>query len=386
MFVNYLKFENLRCHSISEYEFEENFNIIYGNNGIGKTTILEAISICSMSKSFTNGTDQTILKEKENRYNINLFARNDNKLNYKVNVSYELNKKKSISNSYVDNCSAKELISQFPLVILNPDMKEITAGAPSNRRSFIDKILSYTNISYYQTLIDFKKVLKHRNSLLNSAVKDRYFDYAALEPWTDKFIELSAKIIFNRIKFVDEFLDIYKEYYSEISNSKESNSKEQVDLNYKIYNDKFKNIINNVDFKNAKESNLVLLENQLKEIYEESKIIERRRGITTFGPHKDDLEILLNDRLSKDTASQGQHKTLLISLKFAELDYIEKIRNEKPVVLLDDIFSELDEHRSAQLLSVLSKNKSQVLITLTETNKISFIDKLGIKYKLFNLK
>ncbi|MFY8159822.1 MAG: DNA replication/repair protein RecF [Candidatus Kapaibacteriota bacterium] len=384
MFVNYLKFENLRCHSISEYEFEENFNIIYGNNGIGKTTILEAISICSMSKSFTNGTDQTILKETENRYNINLFAKNDNQLNYKVNVSYELNKKKSISNSYVDNCSAKELISQFPLVILNPDMKEITAGAPSNRRSFIDKILSYTNISYYQTLVDFKKVLKYRNSLLNSALKDRYFDYALLEPWTDKFIELSAKIIFNRIKFVYEFLDIYKEYYSEISSSKEV-----VDLNYKIHCDKTKNIINSVNniyITNSKENNLVLLENQLKEIYEESKIIERRRGITTFGPHKDDLEILLNDRLSKDKASQGQHKTLLISLKFAELDYIEKIRNEKPVVLLDDIFSELDEHRSAQLLSVLSKNKSQVLITLTETNKISFIDKLGIKYKLFNLK
>lgn len=382
MKVKSLNIENIRCHKYSSFEFNSNFNIFFGENGIGKTSILEAISYCSLGKSFTNSSDNTILNDLENKFNINLSTINDSSFEYFVKVNYELNKKKTISNSYSDVCTTKDLISNFPLVILNPDLKDITFGGPINRRNFIDKIISYCNISFYQTLTDYKKILKQRNHLLSLGQKDRYFDYSQLEVWDNKLIEMAVKITLDRLIFLYNFKPIFLKYYQEVSNDREN-----VNIIYK-YNNDFINesdlieeLINNNDKKELQS----ILTQKLNEISEKLKKIERIKGITSFGPHKDDLNFIINNRIVKDSASQGQHKTFLIALKFAELDYVEKYRREKPVVLLDDIFSELDEVRSKKLIEVLSRNKSQVFITLTETNKLSFLQELELDTTIYNM-
>lgn len=382
MKIKSLNIENIRCHKYSNFEFNSNFNIFFGENGIGKTSILEAISYCSIGKSFTNSNDNTILHDLENKFNINLNTINDSNIEYAVKVNYELNKKKTISNTYSDTCTTKDLISNFPLVILNPDLKDITFGGPINRRNFIDKIISYCNISYYQTLTDYKKILKQRNHLLSLGQKDRYFDYSQLEVWDNKLIEMAAKITLDRLLFLYNFKPIFLKYYQEVSNDKEN-----VNIIYK-YNNEFiqeTELIEELLEKNDKKELQNYLNLKINEISEKLRKIERIKGITSFGPHKDDLNFIINNRIVKDSASQGQHKTFLIALKFAELDYVEKYRREKPVVLLDDIFSELDEIRSKKLIEVLSRNKSQVFITLTETNKLSFLKELELDTTIFDM-
>lgn len=382
-----LKLNNFRNHNTLNLEFDKDFNIIYGPNGVGKTSILEAISICSMSKSFTNSSDINLIQFDKSNYHININTIYDNGFHYFVEVDYTAEKKKKIVNSYSDNCSAKELISNFPVVILNPDMKEITSGSPINRRNFIDKIISYVDISYFNLLVDYKKVLKNRNSLLSQGLKDRYFDYSILDVWTEKYLELSIKIIVKRTNFINDFKYYFQEYYSLITSNKE-NSNINYKINYskelnELVNSFINNSVNSNSFNNVEFSQKVnaILKNKINEIYKFEKI----RGISLWGPHKDDFELFLNENLAKDIASQGQHKSLLVSLKFAELQFIKEKRNENPVVLLDDIFSELDENRSLQLLEILKKNNSQVIITLTDLNKINSINNINHNIKLINL-
>lgn len=382
-----IKLNNFRNHKYLELEFDKDFNIIYGPNGIGKTSILEAISICSISKSFTNTSDFNLIQFDKNSFSINVNSIYDNDFNYFVNVEYTSEKKKKIINSYNENCNAKELISNFPIVILNPNMKEITSGSPINRRNFIDKIISYADISYFNLLLEYKKVLKNRNSLLSQGLKDRFFDYSTLDLWTDKYLELSLKIIIKRTNFIKDFKDYFQEYYTLITDNKE-NTNIKYKINYSKELNELINSFNEIEINSNISNNLefvqnvkVILTNKLNEIYK----LEKIRGLSLWGPHKDDFDLYLNDNLAKEIASQGQHKSLLVSLKFAELKFIKEKRNENPIVLLDDIFSELDENRSLQLLEILKKNNSQVIITLTDLNKINSINNINHNIKLINL-
>lgn len=386
MVVSSLIIENIRNHELSNFQFNPNFNLIFGENGIGKTSILEAISYCSLGKSFTGGSDSSILKMATQKFNIKLNSKYDDGLNYEVRVKYDCNTKKQITNTYSDNCLAKDLISNFPLVVLSPDLKEITVGAPQYRRNFIDKVISYCNISYFQALSDYKRVLKQRNNLLSLGQKERHFDYSELELWDKKQLELSVKITFERLVFLEKFRPIFDKYYLEISNKKE-----EVEINYKFNNDldtQFNFSLELSDNLHQEEKKKQVTDNLLhsyQKLLDKIKPVERYRGVSLIGPHKDDLDFFIEKRLVKETASQGQHKTFLIALKFAELDYIAKYRKENPIVLLDDIFSELDESRSKQLIQVLSQNQSQVFITLTETNKLSFLNQMGLNTTLFSL-
>lgn len=345
MKIRRIELLNFRNHSHSIITLENNINVIYGPNGAGKTSILEAISVASLTKTFSNASDGSLLKFAEEKYQIILKAKNYLNLDYYAEVNFDKFNGKKIKNSYSDNVKSKELIGLVPIVFLSPDLKIITSGSPENRREFIDRILSQSSKAYVEDVIKFKRTLKQRNSILLNNKITKSIDHNAFETWTELFINLATSIISKRREFIAEFTKLFQKYYQKVTNNIE-----QVTIDY------HPNSIKNFD---------IPIEQQLfekaKKIYEN----ELSRSTTLFGPQKDELAIKLNNGIARDYASQGQHKSILIAIKLAEFDYLQKFTNEIPVVLLDDIFSELDEYRSMLVLSTILDNNAQTLITMT---------------------
>ena len=264
---------------------------------------------------------------------------------------------KKINTNFGDNLSPKDIIGEMPLVILSPDLNEISKGVPENRREFIDKILSQISKSYYEELINLRKALKNRNAILNRYKTEGIFNNNLFESWNEIFVNYATKIFYKRLIFFKEYPELFKNYYKFITSNNE-----EVNIIYQPDGfEKFENI-NNFNIDDIKEN--------YNKISKERINIEKIRGLTLFGPQKDDFQILINDYPARDRASQGQHKSIIIAMKFAEYDYMYERKNEQPIVLLDDIFSELDEYRSNLVLQELLKRNAQTFIT--STNRIQF--------------
>jgi DNA replication and repair protein RecF len=369
MIVKNLHISNLRNHGFSDIEFNSNVNLIHGRNGSGKTTILEALSISSISKSFLPSKDEALIQFGEESYHILAKCESDLNVPYHCSVHYETRKKKQIRNSRSETVSPRNLIGEMPSVVLSPDHKSITFGSPSHRRDFVDRVLCQSSVSYLKNLSRHKKTLRQRNSLLAQIKKRESHDFESLKLWTNNFIDLSAEIIFKRNEFIINLSRNFKKAYSEISVADSG-----INLIYQAHG------VDNIDEMSEKENIISQLENE----YEKRKDEELQRGTSTFGPQKDDIRIEINGGLARDTASQGQHKTLLISLKTAEFVFLREKCNETPILLLDDIFSELDSERASHVLELIGKNKVQTFITSTNKN-IDGIDNVG-SVSLFELK
>jgi DNA replication and repair protein RecF len=358
----------LRNHQDSSFEFADSTNIFYGLNGVGKTTILEAISISGLTKSFLPVQDQSLINQGSSEYYIDCHADTDLKTGYNIKIKYEKGAKKQIDGTEGNNLLPKDVIGLMPVVVLSPDFKSITFGSPQDRRSFIDKTLSQSNKRYIEEILKHKKCLKQRNNILNEGKKnDVKFDEALFDAWTVPFIDSSAEIIHKRNNFINEFKPYFKDIYSGISNNIED-----VDLFYNADHFKMDDDLNDI----------VKIREYLSNLAEELKLREIKRGTTLFGPQKDDIDIMINNGNAKEIASQGQHKSLLISLKFAEFNYLKENKKETPIILLDDIFAELDSNRSELVMQMLQENMAQTFITLTnkEIIRSEFINQIETKY------
>ncbi len=356
MIINKLNIINLRNHIDSHLEFSPKLNVFYGPNGSGKTSILEAISICGFTKSFLPTNDLNLIRFGENSYRISLHSTNYLNSEYHINIEFlnNIKNKKLIKSTFGNNISPKEVIGELPQVILSPDFKIITFGSPQDRRSFIDRLLSQLSKSYYEDLLKLKKILKQRNELLSNVESDNNFDRGTFEILTNMLVDVSKNIIFKRAEFINEIIPIYKKYYKFITENKEF-----VDIKYFLSG---KAVDNNIL------TDKTLLLEYINSEFSRLENAEIRRGLTLFGPQKDDIEFIINNGLAKEIASQGQHKSILISLKFAELEYLKFSKAEIPVILLDDIFSELDELRISKVFELIEHLDSQAFITVTETN------------------
>lgn len=356
MKIRRVELHNFRNHSNSVVSLSKNINVIFGPNGAGKTSILEAISIASLTKTFSNVSDANLIKYGENNYQIKIAAKNHLSLDYSAEISYDKVNGKRIKNTYSDNVKSKDLIGLVPIVFLSPDLKIITSGSPENRREFIDRILSQSTKTYVEEIIKLKRALKQRNAILTNFRNNKVFDSSGYEIWTDLFIKLAASIITKRMEFIKEFNQLFQKYYKKITNNIE-----KVAIEY-----------NPNSVKNNELSIIEQLEDKSKKVFNN----ELSRFTTLFGPQKDELTIQLNGGTARDWASQGQHKSILIAIKLAEFDYLQKFTNEVPIVLLDDIFSELDDSRSMLVLNTIMDNQAQTLITMTNHEFIKKYDSL----------
>ncbi len=368
MFLVRVNFENIRNHNLTELFPSRNLNVIYGRNGSGKTSILEAISICAFSKSFVSAFDQNIVRYGKNYYRIEIEGRSENGLPISLQILFQLGKKKEIKSTSGESLSVQDLIGKVPVVVLSPEMREIIFGSPAVRREFIDRIISQTDQIYFRDLIINRRILKQRNKLLNDILLGNTSDIELFKIWTLKFIESSAEIIKRRIQFFKDFPLLFISNYQVLSQRKEA-----VNFTYQPF--EFPQ-----DFENFTKEEISKILNLQAESFFEKEI---SRGVTLFGPQKDDFIISFNYQQAKNVASQGQSKTILIALKYAEIEYLLKMKNTTPIVLFDDIFSELDKERVEQVLKILSNNQIQFFITTTELDGLKSFLQYCSEYKIF---
>jgi DNA replication and repair protein RecF len=381
MKINNLILNHFRNHIESEYNFSDKINVMWGNNGVGKTSILEAISVCSMSKSFVLHSEYSLINREYKSFFVSANCTNELQLPYKINVSYTSNAPKQINSSYGNKLLPKEIIGTIPLVVLSPDNKNITNGSPEYRRQFINGILSQSNKYYLEKLYEIRKILKQRNSLLHQISKlqnntDSTQYMPLLENWTEFFINTNVEIIQRRMEFINEFNPYFVDAYKTVSDGKE-----EVKIIYSP------DSISEKIIEDTNDSIATIKNNIKEELQNRANNIQQgevKRANTLFGSQKDEFKIMINGGIARDYASQGQHKSLLIALKFAEFKYLLEKKNETPIILFDDIFSELDKNRIEKVLKILSESEAQIFITLTEPNLIEVdigIDKNFIEIK-----
>lgn len=361
-----LSLSSVRNHTATTLrELSERINVLAGPNGAGKTSVLEALSLATVTKSFTTHTDAVLVRKGERKLEAQAEFQSDLDVPMRVAVSVDVGpplRKSIFVNSERLKASA-ELIGRAPVVVLTPDDKAITSGGPGERRRFLNMVLSQASRAYLQDELEYRRALRHRNAILADAKQNRRGLTAIeslLQPWTELVVKHGARIMSRRSRFTDEFRGHLLSAYQTLSESRESPSLAYWPMGVEVQSEDFVGL--------------------LLEAAKATAIDEMRRGATLFGPHRDELVLYINPgQEAKLYASQGQHKTLLVSMKIAEYEYLRETTGETPILLLDDVFSELDSLRAGQLLEFAQQpNFGQTFITTTDRSffKSSLVDSI----------
>jgi DNA replication and repair protein RecF len=325
-------------------------------NGQGKTSILEAVSLCALSTTFVPCDEKALIRRGEETAFAAVAAHTDLQTPYKVSVQLSLHERKNIRSSLGKRLTPQDIIGELPIVALSPDFKTITAGAPADRRRWLDSILSQASKLYMKDKLTLNKILKQRNSLLHTAKLGEPFDATLLETWTDALVEVSAAITLKRWEFLREFSLYVHQAYREVASAQEA-----VAMLYEP--DSL--VLHHGELAVQAQPSLESIRQAYHEVFHSVAAQERKRGTTAAGPQKDEIVFLVGGGVARESASQGQHKTLLIALKRAEFQYLRDCRAETPILLLDDIFSELDASRAANVFELL-RSDAQTFVTTTD--------------------
>ena len=359
MYLKKLSVLNFKNYPEGELQFSKHINCLTGDNGEGKTNILDAIHYLSFCKSFFNPIDsQNILHEAPFFLIQGSYVANEK--DEEIYCGLKRNQKKQFKRNKKEYQRLADHIGLFPLVMISPADSELITEGSESRRRFIDSVIAQFDREYLERLISYNKVLSHRNALLKQFGDIRRFDKDSLEIWDMQLIEHGKKGYETRKKFINSFIPIFQQYYELISGGRE-----KVGIQYVSH-------LNDTSFEDALE-----------------KALARDRTVeyTTVGIHKDDLEFTINGYPLKKYASQGQQKSFLIALKLAQFDFIKSIKQVTPILLLDDIYDKLDDIRVKQLMElVCSDNFGQLFITDTHITRLSDIFKAtNADFKVFKI-
>lgn len=359
--LNYKNFESLNL------QFDPKINCIVGNNGIGKTNILDAIYHLSFGKSYFNPiTSQNINHGKD--FFVIEGAYTKKERDEKIVVSAKRGQKKLIKRNGKIYERFSEHIGFIPLVIISPADRDLILEGSETRRKFIDGVISQGDPAYLQSLISYNKILSQRNSLLKYFAVNKTHNQDTLDIYNEQMNGLGTKIYKKRKTFLNTLKPIFEEHYKMISNSFSNSKGEQVEsigLRYKSQLD-------------DKDLLSLLQENTLKD-----KLLQ----YTNYGIHKDDLMFEINGHAIKRYGSQGQQKSYIIALKLAQFDFIKEKSKENPILLLDDIFDKLDELRVEQIIKLVDEEKfGQIFISDTHPERTeSVIKKIHQTYSMYRL-
>ncbi len=348
MKVNSVELNNFRNISALRLEANDGVNVIYGENAQGKTNILEGIWLFTGCKSFRGAKDNELIRFGEDFARLNL-SFSDNMREKRTDIVIGNNKKKNVSLNGVPLKSSSELIGSFYAVIFSPSHLSLIKDGPAERRKFIDTALCQLKPSYAESLARFRHTLQQRNALL----KDIYLNsqlYDVLDTLDIQLAEYSARVVSERLKYTDILSQYSGEIYSGISEKKE-----KISVNYSRTD-----IDKEISLGDLREIEL----KNLKEARKEDVI----NKITTVGPHRDDLEILINNVSARSFGSQGQQRSCALALKLGESEIIKSVTGETPVALLDDVMSELDEKRQDYVLNHI--NDRQVFLTCCDPSQV----------------
>ena len=334
MIIESIELKNYRNYDKLHMDFSHGTNILYGDNAQGKTNILEAIYVCATTKSHRGSKDKEIIQFDRDESHIKLNVRKRD-VPYRIDMHLKKNRAKGVAVNGVPIKKASELFGIVNVVFFSPEDLNLIKNGPAERRRFIDLELCQLNKLYVHSLVQYNKIVTQRNKLL----KDIMFrpDYEeTLDIWDMQLVQYGREVIRCREAFVGQLNDLIGGIHRQLSGEKES-----LHISYEP-ND-------TVD----------MFEDTLRK----SRPSDLKQRTTLTGPHRDDLSFIINDIDIRRFGSQGQQRTAALSLKLAEIELVKKIVNDYPILLLDDVLSELDGSRQNHLLSGI--NHIQTMITCT---------------------
>lgn len=338
MILKTLRVQNFRTHSDFILEIGEKSTLISGANGSGKTSLLEAIYFALQGTSFRSSDKEILRNDGSSWFRIDLKDSKDSLRTIIFNNAVQKSKKQFL----VDGNKKARLSAnlRIPVVLFEPDDLQLLSGSPTRRRNFLDYFLSQIFPSFQLALTRYNKALKQRNNLLkrDNVSKDELF------PWNLMLAEYGAEIISKRQDFLELLNSKIEEVYFEISGVKD-----EIEIDY-------------LGEKVSKNEILAILSENI----EQDKIL----GYTNFGPHKHDIQFIFNKKPAQNVASRGENRSLVLALKFIETDILADSTSKRPIVLLDDVFSELDDDRQ----KLLTKHFSKYQTIITSTNEIEVED------------
>ncbi len=347
MYIKEIKVENFRNIDFMKIEPHEEINVIYGQNGQGKTNLLESIWLFTGCKSFKNSKDSELVQFDEENSKISIIFQTEFREN---KASVFIDKKRTASLNGVNLSSPRELIGKYYSVVFSPIHLSLIKDGPINRRKFIDTAISQIDNMYAKKLMYFNHLIQQKNALLKNAVENPSL-LETLDIWDEKIAISGAEVIFDRIEYIKRLQKKSTEIYNGISGEKE-----ELSIKY----------LSNVHYESEDK-------NDIARIYFESMKRHRPNDLylknTTCGPHRDDIEILINKISARKFGSQGQQRSASLSLKLGEAEIIKELKNEHPIILLDDVMSELDITRQNYILNKMTGK--QVFITCCEKETVS---------------
>jgi len=359
MWLKNITLLNFKNYADAAINFSTTVNAFVGDNGAGKTNLLDAIHYLCLCKSYFNPIDSQQIKTGQDLFMIQGdFDLKDK--NEKISCGVKRNQKKQFKRNKKEYDKLADHIGLFPLVMISPYDASIIMEGSEERRRFMDNVISQTNAQYLDELIAYNKQLLNRNAFLKQVAISRRYDPALLEIYDEQLAASGKKLFEKRKQFMLDFIPLFNQHYQYLTGDKE-----QVSLEY------------------ASQLNDTAFEELLAQSIEKDKILER----TTTGIHKDDLLFSIAEMPLKKFGSQGQQKSFLIALKLAQYSYLQKFKGFKPLLLLDDIFDKLDDNRVQKLMEMVShQDFGQIFITDTGKERVvSIFNRINVPVTLFEV-
>jgi DNA replication and repair protein RecF len=359
MYLKKLALTNFKNYELNELEFSPKINCFVGNNGVGKTNILDAIHYLSLTKSFFNSIDSISIKHGEDYFIVRgTFVRDDEE--DQIYCAFQKQKQKLLKRNGKEYKKLSDHVGRYPVVMISPADSALISEGSEDRRKFMNKIISQYSAEYLDSVLKYSKALQQRNKFLKDINTSGNFDPDVLAIWDAQLVKYGSYVYNEREVLINELIPVFQEYYSLISSGKES-----VKLKYRSH----------------------LSEGNFTETLQNSFNKDRYLEYTTIGIHKDDLLLEMNDFLVKSLGSQGQQKSYLVALKLAKFDYIKRKAGFSPILLLDDIFDKFDSERVEQIIRLVGNHRfGQIFITDTHQNRLKdILSSHKTDYKLFRI-
>ncbi len=353
MFIKSLELKNYRNYEELSIDFAKGTNLLYGDNAQGKTNILEAVYLGATTKSHRGSKDREIIRFHENESHIRMdFEKQD--IVHRLDMHLKKSKAKGVAIDQIPIRRSSDLLGQIPIIFFSPEDLKIIKNGPSERRKFLDIELSQLESLYLYYLSKYNKILLQRNNLLKQV---KYQDYLldTLESWDIQLVKYGSEVIRYRKIFIHHLNIIIKEIHRKLTGNQEDI---RLEYDYNVDYDEF-----------------------LTELTRK-RDVDLKYAATSTGPHRDDISFIVNDIDIRRFGSQGQQRTAALSLKLAQIQLVKEVMKDSPVLLLDDVLSELDNNRKTYLLE--SIKDTQTMITCTGLDE--FIDQHLPIQRMFQIK
>ena len=338
MEIQRLKLKSFRNYESLDISFGSHINILYGDNAQGKSNLLEALYVCAASRSYRGCPDRDMIRKGDDTAHVGMELFDD-PLKTEIDIHLKKNDRKGIALNKIPIKKVSELIGTVKMIIFSPEDLSLIKGGPGGRRNYLNMEIAQLSPLYLSEYALYKQVLMQRNQLLKD-IKTNPDLEKTLDIWDEQIVRYGCSIIIERTRFISQMNEVVSDIHSYLTDGKE---KAVIEYHPSMQLDDFRN-----HFERYRERDIYL-------------------GMTTAGPHRDDFSILINGSDVRQYGSQGQKKTAALALKLAEINIIKR-KKESPILLLDDVFSELDRKRQKELVKMIGEY--QTFITCTKPDEL----------------